>query len=298
MYKNVKINESYLNTLSNDDIPDNIKQKIYHVETKIDELESLFNSSNTNEKNREFIDISQTEDFDLDSTLIIDPIEHTSTNVIKHINKLIDIKDDVVHIKTDNKPIKEFNNENYLLGNFPILYPFGCGSYKDYHTNKLSFREYVINLLNRSNESFRTHKTFMLACFNIIQRSQSRFNTNLFCKKKDFDYISDILNKIKSEDLEQIKKDYYKKGFIDKSTKIYIVLERIHINTSNVQGSKASLKSKRQHIYSYMMKFGLPNFWLTLNPSDTNNPLMSFLGGEKINNKYFTRKNFLNRCGL
>lgn len=295
LYKNVKINETFLSSLPTNDIPDILKQKIHHVETANDELEKLTYDNYHDNIDNQNTNVEHNEDIDFQSTLIINAQEHTSTNVIKQINKLIDIKDDIIQIKSDCKPIREFNNENYLLGNFPVLFPYGCGSYKDYKTNKISFREYVVNLLNRSDASFRQHKSFMLACFNIIQRSQSRFNTNLFCKKKDFDLISEKLNNLKSDDLEKMKKDYNERGYIEESSEIYEILKRIHINTSNIQGSKASLKSKRQHIYSYMTKFGLPNFWLTLNPSDTNNPLMFFLGGQKITNRYFSNKNFLNR---
>ena len=147
---------------------------------------------------------------------------------------------------------------------------------------KISYRKHVVHLLTLHCDRFRTNNSFSFVCFNIIQRTESRANINLLIKKKDFASFSKDLKSITIDELNLMATDYIKNQKFNLKSPINRLFQKVQSASACVQGSRASLKHRRNDIRAYMIHFGLPTFYITINPVDVHNPLILFIGGLKI----------------
>jgi hypothetical protein len=69
---------------------------------------------------------------------------------------------------------------------------------------------------------------------------------------------------------------------MDSNSIISKMFSKVHSASVHVQGSKAALFNRRLDLKSYIIKFGTPMFYITINPADVHNPLMLFLANEPI----------------
>ena len=85
-------------------------------------------------------------------------------------------KDTVYMIRRGNRPVNEYSNPNLLLGIFPTLFPYGCGSIEDgSRPVKIDFREHLRYLLSFGDRRFEEHYSFIFVVFNILQRRTAGF---------------------------------------------------------------------------------------------------------------------------
>jgi hypothetical protein len=68
------------------------------------------------------------------------------------------------------------------------------------------------------------------------------------------------------------------------SIKMCRLLNIIQNCSGQVQGTKASLRYRRNDLKGYIIRFGVPQLFITINPADIHSPLMLFIAGEPINN--------------
>ena len=79
---------------------------------------------------------------------------------------------------------------------------------------------------------------------------------------------------------------------------VHKLLAKVHSANANVQGARASLSHRRNDIRAYIVYFGLPAFFITINPVDIHSPLLLKIGGVEIKptilgHNYHFRANFL-----
>jgi len=287
LYKDILIDEFEINKLPENDIPNDVIFDI--IEKDLNNEESNNNLDNINLD--DYIHLDKAEYQDFFTSVIINSNEPNEKDLKEQIN-------DIIYVKRGKIPIQEFNNKNYLLGNYPCLYPYGIGSFSSFKIDKISFREYIVNKMLQSYPNFLENKTFMFCTFNILQRQESRIQKNLFCKRKNYLYLKSKIDELTIEKLANLKLDITQSKTLKSSSVEFKVLQQIFYGMSKVQGSKSALRDRRREIYSYMMYFGLPHFWITINPSDTNNPLFFFICGERIDSEYFKEANYKHRMKI
>ncbi len=287
LYSLIKINDSELKKLPHDDIP---TQLIFDFIDKDLDNEEQNNNLDLINKN-DYLSVEAFQAHDFFTSVIINSNEPNE----QHLNDQIN---DLIYVKRGKIPIQEYNNNKYLLGNYPCLFPFGVGSYTNPKIDKISFREYILGKMLSTNPNFRENKTFMFCTFNILQRQESRIHRNIFCKRKHFDFLKAKISTLTEESLGKLKLDLNKNISLKTNSIEFKILKKVFYGMSKVQGSRSALYDRRQDIYSYMMFFGLPHFWITINPSDTNNPLFFFICGEHITSDFFLEDNYKNRMKI
>jgi hypothetical protein len=208
-------------------------------------------------------------------------------------------KEHVMKIRHTSTPMNEWDPK-HLLYSYPTLFPYGLFGIMDHRQTELSYREHVLYLLKLSSERFRCHRSFMFICFNILQRAEARKRIRLLVKKKDFVSFPLIVDKITQKDIEDELEQMRQHPSTIKNNNIQHLLSKIQSSTANVQGSKAALKHRRNDLTAYIIQFGVPQFYITLNPADVHNPLLLFIGSEQItqewlNRSAYKRANYLRR---
>ena len=103
-------------------------------------------------------------------------------------------------------------------------------------------------------------------------------------RRKDFSSFVNEFIFLKLVDIENAANTYIIKYVrqIDNKSTIGKLFSKCQSSCVKVQGSKASLFDCRMDMKSYIIFFGLPLFYLTINPADVHNPLLLFIAGEKI----------------
>jgi hypothetical protein len=181
-------------------------------------------------------------------------------------------------------PVCEINNPNHLMCAYPTLFPYGIGGIMDpLRKIKLTYRNHVVHLLSLNSDHFSTNNSFSFVAFNIIQRAEARSKIHLLIKKTDFKIFSKELKSITLKELDNMAYNYIKHHTFDQNSIINRLFQKVQSASACVQGSRASLKHRRNDLRGYMIFFGLPTFFITISPADVHNPLILFIGGIKIN---------------
>ena len=156
-------------------------------------------------------------------------------------------------------------------------------------------------MLELDDARFRHDTTFQGVIFNQIQRAEARQKIFLMLRKKHFSLFVQEFKSLTIMDIEKAQEIYLRTGNLDKSNIISRLFTNVQSASARVQGSKAALFNRRMDLRGYIVKFGLPMFYITINPADVHNPLMLFLAGEKVNldtcsiNKAFYRMKIVKR---
>lgn len=119
----------------------------------------------------------------------------------------------------------------------------------------------------------------------------------LVMKNKDFNNFA--------KEISTLSLDDFKKSIdiltsnptnkIDK--KVYNLLNKVQSTTATIQGSRASLKLRRNEMRAYIIYYGVPDFYVTINPVDVHNPLILKLGNVDVTPEWLS-KDFNNKRAL
>jgi hypothetical protein len=212
----------------------------------------------------------------MDTLLLVKQKMNQGANNIKLIKNIITIPH-------GENPLSEINNPDLLISSFPHLFPYAIGGfYFPERKTKLSAREHINYLFQIEDLRYQHDKSFKHVIFNQIQRAEARKQIFLMLKRKDFRYFVNEFKFLTIQTLESQADNYRKTGKIDSNSIISKMFSKVHSASVHVQGSKASLFNRRLDLKSYIIKFGTPMFYITINPADVHNPLMLFLANEPI----------------
>ena len=170
---------------------------------------------------------------------------------------------------------------NFFEKAFPCLFPWGRGGIESIREHPVPFNLHIRWCLRQFDRRFRRHGTFPFLAFGIAQRRQVLTSARLQMKKKDFDRNARLMSSITSADLEQAQKE-------EELNKPYsnpaVNLMRKHVlaMSSRVQGTDAARLRLRSQIWSTNLRFGPPSLWITINPSDIDDPIAQVFAGVNI----------------
>jgi len=131
---------------------------------------------------------------------------------------------------------------------------------------------------------FARHPTFMYLLYDVIQRRKSALGNSLLVKRSDYQTLQDV---IASLSLERLLAAAESLRTTQKTSDpaIAILRQAIQAVAARVPNSFAKKYEMRLHIRALFVEFGLPAFWLTINPSDLRDPLVVKLAGLKFPSK-------------
>ena len=215
------------------------------------------------------------------------PLEEKRTNAIKSMRP----KPTIVSHGED--PINTYNNPEYWVNSSPWLFPYGSGGAEmsDRPNKSLSLRHWVRHLLNLEDPRFRQDRSFMYVAYNILQVRDRTSKSKVLVKRmfgngrdlteinsytsSDFDLALEALN---NKDMSYLKDKRY--------TKILKLIEKLRLVGSKTKGSIYERGACRSEILGFVVARGLPQLFVTINPSAEINPITSFWcsqGKDKFN---------------
>ena len=183
------------------------------------------------------------------------------------------------------KPINEYFNPKLLLGLYPTLFRYGCGSPEDKSRPvDIRFREHIRYLLSYHDRRFETNHSFIFVVFNMLQRHDACFHVQLIATKPHFQASAQEIQPLSSNDIEQALSNVSKNRYSSTSNSaLQNLLNHIKTVGGRVMGSAYSRTALRTRIHALIYNQGLPSIFLTLNPADIHSPVALYFAGAKLN---------------
>ena len=170
---------------------------------------------------------------------------------------------------------------NHLLGAFPTLLPYGKGGIETKRRVNVSYMEHSKRNLQYWDKRFRKDHHYIFQLFGVLQKRQVCSSAGLQMKRKDFYKHEAVISSLKPSDLLQAAGEESRRvPFSNEAVKNL----RKHITSirSKVMGTDESRVSIRSKIWSLTAQIGPPSLWITLNPSDTGDPIAQAFTGADI----------------
>lgn len=192
-----------------------------------------------------------------------------------------------IQIPHGNIPENEFSNPELFPKIYPTLFPYGIGGPEnDCQNSELSMKRNLKHLFSLKDKRFQQHYSFLFTAFNILQWREVLLHTFLKVKAANFERLTAEYSNISPEAIatvtERLAKGNSKTCNTPEERRILNLMKEVNVVTAHVSGSAASKVDMRNEIRGLMLEFGLPSFYITLNPADVYNPLVKFLSGADI----------------
>lgn len=179
----------------------------------------------------------------------------------------------------------QFGNEELLISLFPTLFPYGVGS-PEYNKRKFKtcYKRHIQYLLNYQDKRFEKHFSFIFVVFNILQRRNACYKAKLMMKQPYSKQCSELISKVKSEDIEKVLKSITnkKKQFTEIDPGVQKLMKQIRTVGGNIPGSVQARSLLRNKIHAMIYAKGLPSIFITINPADTYSPIALYFAGVDI----------------
>ena len=184
---------------------------------------------------------------------------------------------------TDGSP----DNPNHLLGSFPCLFPYGLGGFEvDWRIN-VSYSAHARWSLRYDDKHFRKDHHFMFQIFGVLQKHQLCSAACLQITKRAFIQHENAIKSFTVADFElAANEERARKPFSNPDMRsLRHTLSSIR---AKVMGTDESCMRIRSLVWGMCVKKNPPSIWLTINPSDTQDPIAQVLCGENIDLDHFS----------
>jgi hypothetical protein len=208
----------------------------------------------------------------------------TSSAISNLIPKKKGEPDLVIHRAAD--PAPEYGNTDLFPGMFPTLFPFGTGGFDDdSRPVPIGFRVHAEYFLDLQDHRFRAHRCFIFHALNIHQHRMAHLWTGLTVRKGRYNAIAPILASLEPKLIESVAKHIANEGKIcDLTTEqqqVMTLMQEVNTIAAKIPGSSSSKLLLRNEIRAYMGYFGLPQLYLTMNPTAGHSPIFQLMWGDK-----------------
>jgi hypothetical protein len=164
---------------------------------------------------------------------------------------------------------------------FPCLYPYGRGGIEAARPVPIELKDHAQWSLRYYDRRFRKHETFPFFAFGILQRREALLSARLQMNRRNFDQDANILATVTREKLIQAQREEQQNVPITDPA-VRLLRKSVRGALSRVTGSNEKRCQMRSQIWSTSVYLGPPSLWLTINPSDINNPIAQLFAGEEI----------------
>jgi Helitron helicase-like domain at N-terminus len=164
---------------------------------------------------------------------------------------------------------------------FPCLYPYGRGGVEAARPVPIALKTHVQWSLRYFDRRFRKHETFPFLAFGILQRREALLSARLQMNRRTFDHDASVLSTLTRDRLLLAQREEERNLPISDPV-IRLLRKSVRGTLSRVTGSNENRCQLRSQIWSTTVYLGPPSLWLTINPSDINNPIAQLFAGEEI----------------
>ncbi len=171
---------------------------------------------------------------------------------------------------------------------FPHLDPWGIGGFNEPRrtaSQRIPFQRQVSNLLKQHGSPFERDPNFAFICWNIIQKAQVRQNSAFSIKAGSHREIVRELEEL-GPALDDLAVKWNvnpnAKAETDIERKAHALLNKLKVVNKDLHNSMGYKLCRRNEIRALIKKYSTPALFITINPSDYNNPLVAVLAGKSI----------------
>jgi len=179
--------------------------------------------------------------------------------------------------RTDGGP----SNPNHLLGAFPTLYCYGKGGIEVNRPIAVSYGDHVRRDLQYWDKRFRKDLHYVFQVFGVLQKRQVCNSAGIQIKKSDFQKNERVIQSLKPSDLTQAAEEE-KRRIPFSNPAVRCLRKHIKSTRAKVMGTDESRANLRSKVWSLTAHIGPPSLWITVNPSDTGDPIAQVLAGADI----------------
>jgi hypothetical protein len=173
------------------------------------------------------------------------------------------------------------SDANHLLGSFPTLFPFGQGGFEIERTVIVPYEAHVRWALQYEDRRFRKDPHFPFQVFGVCQKRQVCRASVLQMKKGAYFQHQNMLSTITASDLTKASQEETL-GVPFSNPAIRFLRSQLSAVKMRVQGSDESRISIRSKIWGTNLLHNPPSLWVTINPSDMQDPIAQVLAGADI----------------
>jgi hypothetical protein len=186
-----------------------------------------------------------------------------------------------LHVAHDESPVNQFDDPRFWADSFPVLFPYGCGGATEKgRPTPLTLQEWVRHMLCYHDGRFRKDPSFIYVAFAILQTQQRLTLTGILYKKVFGAGSTENINAPTSEQLQRVLDLLKTSGTMYGLGEEADSVRKMLANTATIgrtsRGSVYERGGCRDEILGMVTHMGLPNMFITVNPSDIVNPIVSF----------------------
>ena len=183
--------------------------------------------------------------------------------------------------------IPDFENPSLLTWLFPHLDPWGLGGFHEPSREvAIGMEEQLKYLLELDDSPFERDPDFAFVYYNILQKKQVCDSVRFKVKvSQQADIVRQLLSTDKRE-LESLIARFKANSTYEPQTaeqhRLVSLVNRVGMLLHDLPGTSGYKLKMRNEIRALVNFHGTPAFFVTLNPSDVNHPLVRLLSGEDI----------------
>ncbi|GJF00155.1 helitron helicase-like domain-containing protein [Phanerochaete sordida] len=178
--------------------------------------------------------------------------------------------------------------ENFFEKAFPCMFPYGRGGIEAVRRVNVDFRNHVRWALQYHDRRFRKHETFPFVSFGMLQRREGLQSAKIQMRRRDFDTVAAQLSTLTVDKLKRAQQEE-ENGQAFSDPAVRTLRKHVHAVAGRVVGCDSARYRYRSQIWSTCAVFGAPSAWITINFSDTHDPIAQIFAGENIDMDAFLR---------
>jgi hypothetical protein len=168
------------------------------------------------------------------------------------------------------------------------LFPYGLGGFEVSRPRPVSYEAHAKWAMQYADKRFRKDFHFMFQVFGVIQKRQVCRSAILQVQKKAFQDNEMSFARLTADDLSLAGRQEAKKETISNPV-IRALKKHLTAIRVNVVGTDESRINIRAYIWGMTVLRNPPSLWVTVNPTDTHDPIVQVLAGEEIDLDLFDR---------
>jgi hypothetical protein len=186
-------------------------------------------------------------------------------------------------VRTDGGP----EDPHHTMGCYPWLWPYALGGIETRRRVGVTYNTHVQTCLQYPDRRFRLDPSFMFQAFSVLQKRQVCSSACLQVSKKSFLQHQQAFRSLTAHDLNVASGEESRKVPFSNPV-VKALRSQLSSVRAKVMGTDESRIKIRSQIRGMSMIKGPPSLWITVNLSDTGDPIAQVLAGEDINLDLFT----------
>jgi hypothetical protein len=190
---------------------------------------------------------------------------------------------DCLQMRHGSNPSNQYEDEHLFPLLYPTLFPYGVGGFVKERRSKISMEKMARHYFSLHDSRFQMHRSFLFIVFNMLQRQAVSLHAKLKTSASSFSAVADELLSVSDAAiqavLDRMESGDHSMGMDPEQRAVRKLMDKVSLVSSKVKGTSASRVSMRNEIRGMMFDLGLPSFYLTINPADVYNPIVSVLAG-------------------